>query len=49
MRARASGCALLYGDLKDPDSPIARRLREIGAKALRRDLRLDQGVLYHGL
>ncbi|MFO1304785.1 MAG: 4Fe-4S dicluster domain-containing protein [Burkholderiales bacterium] len=41
--------AILFGDLNDPASEIARRVSEIGARALRSDLRLDPGVRYVGL
>jgi molybdopterin-containing oxidoreductase family iron-sulfur binding subunit len=41
--------ALLFGNLNDPHSEIARRAAEFGARALRPDLRLDPGVRYQGL
>ena len=41
--------AIVFGDLNDPQSEIARRVREIQTKQLRSDLRLDPGVRYHGL
>lgn len=41
---------LTYGDLKDPDSAISRRITELGAiRQLRADLTLDTGVRYYGL
>ena len=39
----------LFGNLNDPGSAIARRVRELRTTALRADLRLDPGVRYHGL
>jgi len=41
--------ALLFGDLNDPQSAIARRMREAGAKQIRADLQLDTGVRYQGI
>jgi molybdopterin-containing oxidoreductase family iron-sulfur binding subunit len=41
--------ALVFGDLNDPDSAIAKRLREIPTKEVRADLKLDLGVRYHGI
>jgi molybdopterin-containing oxidoreductase family iron-sulfur binding subunit len=41
--------ALLFGNLNDPQSEISRRIAELGATALRPDLRLNPGVRYHGL
>jgi molybdopterin-containing oxidoreductase family iron-sulfur binding subunit len=46
---RAGHGAIVFGDLNDPDSEIARRVREIQTTQLRADLRLDPGVRYHGL
>ncbi|MFC5496100.1 sulfate reduction electron transfer complex DsrMKJOP subunit DsrO [Caenimonas terrae] len=47
--ARAGHNAILFGDLNDPDSEIARRVREVSATQLRADLKLDTGVRYLGL
>jgi len=47
--ARAGRHAIVFGDLNDPGSDIARRVREIGASALRADLKLDPGVRYQGI
>ncbi len=47
--SRAGHGAIVFGDLNDPDSEIARRVREISSTQLRADLRLDPGVRYHGL
>ncbi|MDE1948064.1 MAG: 4Fe-4S dicluster domain-containing protein [Burkholderiales bacterium] len=41
--------AMLFGDLNDPQSEIARRVREVASRALRADLALDPGVRYEGL
>ena len=55
MTACAEACqkaghdAMLFGDLNDPNSAIARRVREIRTTQLRADLKLDPGVRYHGL
>jgi tetrathionate reductase subunit B len=55
MTACADAChkagheAMLFGDLNDPNSAIARRVREIRTTPLRADLKLDPGVSYHGL
>jgi molybdopterin-containing oxidoreductase family iron-sulfur binding subunit len=47
--AKAGHHAIVFGDLNDPDSAIARRVREIRTTQLRADLRLDLGVRYAGL
>ncbi|HYG85540.1 MAG TPA: 4Fe-4S dicluster domain-containing protein [Azospirillum sp.] len=41
--------AILFGDLNDPDSAIARRIAEIAPARLRPDLRVEPGVHYGGL
>ena len=41
--------AILFGDLNDPESPISRRLQELGGTRLRADMGLDPGVRYQGL
>jgi [DsrC]-trisulfide reductase subunit O len=41
--------ALQFGDLNDPSSAIAQRMRERGAKQIRADLQLDTGVRYQGI
>jgi molybdopterin-containing oxidoreductase family iron-sulfur binding subunit len=46
---RAGHGAIVFGDLNDPGSEIARRVREIQTRQLRADLGLDPGVRYHGL
>lgn len=47
--AAEGGGALLFGDLKDPDSEISRRLARHGGEEIRADLGLDTGVRYLGL
>lgn len=46
---KAGHDAILFGDLNDPDSAIAKRVKEIRSTQLRADLRLDPGVRYEGL
>jgi len=46
--AKAGHEAMLFGDLNDPDSVIARRVRALSTRQLRADLRLDPGVRYLG-
>jgi len=41
--------AMIFGDLNDPDSEIARRLKEQGSTAIRADLRLNPAVRYQGI
>lgn len=41
--------AMLFGDLNDSHSEIARRVRELASTQLRADLELDPGVRYVGL
>ncbi len=41
--------AMLFGDLKDPNSDISKKLKEVSSTALRPDLRLNPGVRYQGL
>lgn len=41
--------ALLFGDLNDPGSEIAKRVASYTTSAVRADLRLDPGVRYVGL
>jgi len=47
--AKAGHGAILFGDLNDAASEIARRVREIHTTQLRADLKLDPGVRYHGI
>ncbi|WP_234414099.1 sulfate reduction electron transfer complex DsrMKJOP subunit DsrO [Ideonella sp. A 288] len=46
---KAGHGAIVFGDLNDPGSEIARRVREIQTTQLRADLKLDPGVRYHGI
>ncbi len=46
---RAGHEVMVFGDLADPESRISRRLRELGASAIRADLGTRPGVLYQGL
>jgi tetrathionate reductase subunit B len=41
--------AMVFGDLNDPASEIARRARESATQAVRADLGLDPGVRYMGI
>jgi tetrathionate reductase subunit B len=41
--------AMLFGDLNDPESAIAKRLKEVAGTQVRADLKLDTGVRYHGI
>jgi len=47
--AAAGRGAILFGDLNDANSEIARRVRELATQQLRADLGLDPGVRYQGL
>lgn len=47
--AKAGHNAIVFGDLNDPASEIARRVREFPTTQLRADLGLDTGVRYQGL
>ena len=46
---KAGHGAIVFGDLNDPQSEIARRVREVTSRPLRADLQLDPGVRYEGL
>jgi molybdopterin-containing oxidoreductase family iron-sulfur binding subunit len=41
--------AMWFGDLNDPSSEIARRLRELPSSQIRADLGLNTGVRYQGI
>jgi len=47
--ANAGHKAIIFGDLKDPDSDISKRLVQFPSLALRPDLDLDPGVRYTNL
>jgi len=55
MPACAEACneaehgAIIFGDLKDPDSAISRELEKHGGKQIRDDLQLNTGVRYQGI
>ena len=46
---KAGHGAIVFGDLNDPTSDIAKRVREVQSSALRADLKLDPGVRYQGI
>lgn len=41
--------SMLFGDLNDPDSPIAQKVRQVKTQTLRPDLGLNPQVYYQGL
>jgi len=41
--------ALVFGDLKDPNSGISKAVAQYGATRIRADLGLDPGVMYQGI
>ncbi len=43
------GKAMLFGDIKDPNSEISQRLKSQPSKQIRADLNLNTGVRYQGL
>jgi molybdopterin-containing oxidoreductase family iron-sulfur binding subunit len=47
--AKAGHNAIVFGDLNDPHSEIASRVRELQSRPLRQDMDLDTGVRYHGV
>ncbi len=47
--AAAGHAAIVFGDLSDPRSPVARELAARGGRQVRADLGLDTGVRYQGL
>ena len=46
---RAGHQAILFGDLKDPDSEISKRLAAQPSKQIRADLNLNTGVRYQNI
>lgn len=46
---KAAPGAMLFGDLKDPNSAISKRVSEIMVTRIRADLGVEPGVLYAGL
>lgn len=55
MPACAEACetaghmAMTFGDLKDPESEISKRVKELSSTEIRQDLRLNTGVRYQGI
>ena len=47
--AKAGHNAMLFGDLNDPQSEIARAVAQYATTQIRADLRLDPGVRYRGI
>jgi molybdopterin-containing oxidoreductase family iron-sulfur binding subunit len=41
--------AILFGDLNDPESEIAKKVRSVASVQVRADLQLNPGVRYQGL
>ncbi|MDM8559113.1 sulfate reduction electron transfer complex DsrMKJOP subunit DsrO [Candidatus Parabeggiatoa sp. HSG14] len=41
--------AMLFGDIKDPNSEISKKLSHVSSTALRPDMRLNPGIRYQGL
>jgi molybdopterin-containing oxidoreductase family iron-sulfur binding subunit len=41
--------AIVFGDLNDENSDIAKRLKEVASTEVRADLKLDTGVRYQGI
>ena len=41
--------AIVFGDLKDPNSPVSKALAQLQSNQIRPELKLDTGVRYHGL
>lgn len=41
--------AMLFGDMKDPNSEISKKLKQVNSIVLRPDMRLNPGVRYQGL
>ena len=41
--------AMVFGDLKDPDSEISRELKNYGGEQIRADLGLNTGIRYRGI
>jgi molybdopterin-containing oxidoreductase family iron-sulfur binding subunit len=46
---KAEHGAMIFGDLKDPNSEISRQLEKHGGKQIRADLGLNTGVRYQGI
>ncbi len=46
---KAEHGAMIFGDLKDPNSAISQELEKHGGKQIRADLKLNTGVRYQGI
>ena len=52
LPACAEACpnrAILFGDLNDPQSELAKKVRSVASVQVRADLRLNPGIRYQGL
>ena len=47
--AKDGHAAIVFGDLKDPNSPVSKALAQLQSNQIRPELKLDTGVRYHGL
>ncbi|OGT90904.1 MAG: 4Fe-4S ferredoxin [Gammaproteobacteria bacterium RIFOXYA12_FULL_61_12] len=47
--AKAGHNALVFGDLKDPNSPVSQALKQLPSRQIRADLQLSTGVRYSGI
>ena len=47
--AKDGHAAIVFGDLKDPNSPVAKALAQHQSNQIRPELKLNTGVRYHGL
>jgi molybdopterin-containing oxidoreductase family iron-sulfur binding subunit len=47
--AQAGHYAIVFGDLKDPNSPISQALQQLPNRQIRADLKLNTGVRYAGI
>jgi molybdopterin-containing oxidoreductase family iron-sulfur binding subunit len=47
--AKDGHAAIVFGDLKDPSSPVAKALAQHQSNQIRPELKLNTGVRYHGL
>lgn len=47
--SKAGHNAILFGDLNDPESDIAKRMRSVASTQVRADLGLNPGVQYEGI
>ena len=47
--AEAGGGAMMFGDINDPASAIAKKIAEVATSQIRADLKLDPGVRYRNI